>query len=428
MIDLTKANYIDWNVKSVIKLNERNTYAYRVVLNYRDGTKNIQQKSGFKTKKEAETARLQTIGELTNGTYIVNTNIRIADFLEYWLECDIRRRVGSENTYTTYCNIIRNHIVPILKKKKLSQLDKSDILRLYQNRTEYSIHIARLVKTVMNTALRYAVVHKFIAVNPAEEVDLPKAEKCKPYHVLDIDTQKTLTLDQIYTLLQASESTPIHMQILFNVLLGLRRQEINGLKYSDVDYINRTISVERQLGKELNREPYAPNDGKTKQELQLKTFSSKRILPLPDLVFEAIIAERKKYEKNRNRRGKRFFDGDYICCSNYGKPRSKDFHWKHYKKLLRENGLPDIRWHDLRKTYCTLLLKNNFSPKAISKLLGHSKELITMDVYGDNVNIIAEEVPQELSSYMEDVLPGKKCSDKDNVFETMINMDEFLQN
>ena len=141
-------------------------------------------------------------------------------------------------------------------------------------------------------------MHKLIAVNPAEGVNLPKTVKSKPYHVQTIDTQKTLTLEQIYVLLQASKDTPIHMQILFNVLLGLRRQEINGLKYSDVDYINRTISVERQLGKELNREPYAPNDGATKKELQLKTFSSKRVLPLPDLVFEAIVEERKQYEKN----------------------------------------------------------------------------------------------------------------------------------
>ena len=133
MIDLPKANYIEWNVKSVIKLNERDTYAYRVVLNYQDGTNTIQQKSGFKTKKEAEAARLQTIGELSNGTYIVDTRIKTVDFLEYWLEYDIRKRAGSENTYTTYSNIIQNHIVPILKKKKLSQLDKSDILRLYQN-------------------------------------------------------------------------------------------------------------------------------------------------------------------------------------------------------------------------------------------------------------------------------------------------------
>lgn len=278
----------------------------------------------------------------------------------------------------------------------------------------------------MNTALRYAVVHKLIAVNPAEGVNLPKTVKSKPYHIQTIDMQKTLTLEQIYVLLQASKDTPIHMQILFNVLLGLRRQEINGLKYSDVDYINRTISVERQLGKELNREPYAPNDGATKKELQLKTFSSKRVLPLPDLVFEAIVEERKQYEKNRRRRGKYFFDGDYICCSTYGKPRSKDFHWKHYKQLLQETGLPDIRWHDLRSTYCTLLLKNNFSPKAVSKLMGHARELITMDVYGDNGNIIAEEIPPELLSYMEEVLPEKKKDNTENVLDTMINVEKFL--
>ena len=69
-------------------------------------------------------------------------------------------------------------------------------MRLYQNRTEYSIHIARQVKTVMNTALRYAVVHKLIAINPAEGVNLPKTVKSKPYHVQTIDTQTTVTFGQ----------------------------------------------------------------------------------------------------------------------------------------------------------------------------------------------------------------------------------------
>ena len=109
-------------------------------------------------------------------------------------------------------------------------------------------------------------------------------------------------------------------------------------------------------------------------------------------------------------------------------PRSKDFHWKHYKQLLQETGLPDIRWHDLRSTYCTLLLKNNFSPKAVSKLMGHARELITMDVYGDNGNIIAEEIPPELLSYMEEVLPEKKELDTEIVLDTMINVNEFLKN
>jgi integrase len=220
-----------------------------------------------------------------------------------------------------------------------------------------------------------------------------------------IETAKTLTAEQIMVLLEESKDTPIHMQVLFNVLMGLRRQEINGVKYSDVDYINRTLSVERQLGTGLNREPNAKNDKSlTKQELELKTDSSNRVLPIPDIVFEAILEERKIYEKNRNRRKKSFQDLDYICCSSYGRPRSKDFHWSHYKALLKKAGLPNIRWHDLRSTFCTLLLRNDFSPKAVSKLMGHAKEIITMDVYGDNANIIPSEIP-EMLEYMEEVMP-----------------------
>lgn len=92
--------------------------------------------------------------------------------------------------------------------------------------------------------------------------------------------------------------------------------------------------------------------------------------------------------------------------------------------LLQETGLPAIRWHDLRSIYCTLLLKNNFSPKAVAKLMGDARELITMDVYGDNGNIIAEEIPPELLSYMEEVLPEKKKDNIENVLDTLINVEE----
>ena len=192
---------------------------------------------------------------------------------------------------------------------------------------------------------------KIVSVNPAVGVELPKQVEKAAYHVRSIDEQKTLTMEQIQTLLEASRGTPIHMQILFNVLMGLRRQEINGLKYSDVDY---------------------------------------------------------------------------ICCSSYGRPRSKDFYWKHYKKLLKDNGLPDIRWHDLRSTFCTLLLKNDFSPKAVSKLMGHAKEIISVDVYGDNTNMIPDEIP-ELLEYMEDVLPEASKEDTDMLSDVVVDVSDYLK-
>lgn len=215
-------------------------------------------------------------------------------------------------------------------------------------------------------------------------------------------------MDQILILLEASRDTPIHMQILFNVLMGLRRREINGVKYSDIDYINRTLKLRRQLGKKINtkKEDFPPKTF-TKQELGLKTPSSYRDIPIPDYVFEAILQQREVYERNKSRRRSQFQDSGYVCCSNYGKPRSKDFHWKYYKKLLADNNLPDIKWHHLRSTFCTLLLKNNFNPKAVSKLMGHATELITLDVYGDNREIIADCV-DEIQPFIDEVLPIKE--------------------
>ena len=146
-------------------------------------------------------------------------------------------------------------------------------------------------------------------------INLPKKIKKTEYRVLKIDEKKTLTLPQVLRLIEASKETPIHMQILFAVLMGLRRSEINGLKYSDVDYIHRTLRVERQLGKKPNSkaEDCAPKM-LTKQEIKTKTPAGVRELPIPDYVFEAILEERKTYEKNRRRRPKEFRDWNYICC------------------------------------------------------------------------------------------------------------------
>ncbi len=397
------SQYVEYHVSSVIPLKDK--YGYRVELIFMDGSKVQQQKGGFSTRKEAELARDKTVGELYVGTYVVNDSVKVAEFMNFWLDEDIAKRVRSHETYATYSSVVRNHINPVLGNKKLIEVSRADIQKLYRDKTAYSESVARSLKTVMNTAMKYGVRQKMIAENPAEGISLPKEVKKKGYRIRNIDTQKTLTLEQIYLLLEASKETPIYLQVLFNVLMGLRRSEIIGVKYSDIDYTNRTLHLRRQLGKKINtkKEDFAPKTF-TKQEIALKTESSERDLPIPDYVFEAILEQRKVYEKNRARRKEQFQDLGYICCSSYGRPRSKDYHWSYYKKLLKDNNLPDIRWHDLRSTFCTLLLKNDFSSKAVSKLMGHAKEIITMDVYGDNRNIIADCI-DELQPFIDEVIP-----------------------
>ncbi len=429
MLDLSLKNYVDWRVSQVMPV--RSGFGYRVFLRYPDGSEKPQQKSGFKTEKEANKEREKTIAELYNGTFVVYAKVNVSDFMIFWLETDLKKRTDSYETYYGYCGIVKNHIIPILGKKKMMDVTRGDVQKLFNTKADYSRSIAELVKTIMNVSFRYAVTNKVIQASPVDGIGLPKAEKPQQktgFRTRNIDTQKILTMEQIQVLLEKSKDTPIHMQVMFNVLRGLRRSEINGVKYSDVDYINHTLKVERQLGRVHNtaKEDFAPKTF-TKQEVGLKTKSSYREIPIPDYVFDAILKKRQVYEKNRNRRKEEFQDLDYICCSTYGRARSKGFHCRYYKQLLAESGLPNIRWHDLRSTYCTLLLKEAFNPKAVSKLMGHAKEIIIMDVYADNRGIIADGVP-EIEAYMKEVLPNmeEKESFKKELLEIVMDVTEFL--
>ena len=244
-----------------------------------------------------------------------------------------------------------------------------------------------------------------------KEIDKPE------YRTIKINPQKTLNEEQLKILIKTAKQTPIYLQILFASLLGLRKGEINGLKYSDIDYVHRTIHIQRQLGKVANtsNEKFKKKPI-TKQDIKPKTFSSNRILSIPDFLFEEILNERKKYEKYKNRRindvHNPFRDLDYIVCSTYGNPRSKSFHYKYWKQLLKDCNLPDMRFHDLRASYCTFLLKNDFSPKAIVKQMGHATEIVTCDVYGNNEEIISNCV-EELEAFINDVKPDKISTNYD---------------
>lgn len=404
------ANYVDYKVKTVIRIKE-DVWGYRVLLVFADGTEKTQQKSGFKSRKEAEKAREITIAELINGTYIVHTNMSVKDYFRFWLEDKYGTVDTPYNTYATYKNTIEKHIIPVMGGKKIQHINAGDIQRLYKKSAETSEAIASNVKAVINIAFADALTMKVVSRNVSIGVNLPKTVTKHRYHQRNIDTKTTLNEEQLILLIEKSKDTPIYLQVLFNALMGLRRSEIIALKYQDIDWINRRISVERQLGR-INKMELDDVKRKTltKQEKGLKTFSSKRNLPIPDIIYEAIIEERRKYEKNRSRRKREFNDQGYICCSTYGNSRSKDFHYKYFKQLLTENGLPDIRWHDLRASYTTLLLKNNFSPKAVSKLMGHAEEIITIDVYGDNQEIITD-CTAEIAEFVADVTPDTQRED-----------------
>lgn len=391
-------------VYNIIKV--KNKYGFRVLLRFDDETEEIRQFSGYDTKKTANIEREKVIAQLVTKTFIVPKKQSVASFLTEWLETDIKVRTTA-NTYSSYKNAIKNHILPAFGKMYLTDLKRIHIKNMYISIAEKSHRMAQIVKNIMNTSMRYAVNKGLIADNPAADVPLPKSVAQKAYHTRTIKESNTLNLEQIVVLINASRGTGIYMQVLFAVLMGLRRGEINGLKYGDVDFVRQRLHVSRQLGRAANSDDvvFAPKT-RTKQEIKLKTLSSDRVLDIPDFVFEEILRSREQYERNKSRRKAKFQDLDYICCSNYGRPRSMQYHFEPFKEILHKTGLPDIRWHDLRHSYATLLMKNDFNLKAISKILGHAREIVTADIYVDNQEIINDGVV-ELKEYMDEVIPER---------------------
>lgn len=399
--------YVDYRVSENMILKGK--YGFRVTLIFADGSKKVKEHGGFIKKTDANKARELVISQLHQGIYVAHDQVKVEELLDFWLEQEMRTRKSFKaNSYHTYRNCIDRHIVPKIGKLKLTTLNQGHLNRLYKTLAQSYASIPKLVKTILNTAMNFAVGKKLISRNPCEGVDIPKTVKKSEYHTITIKETQTYTLEEVKKLLAAARNSRIHVQVVLALLMGLRRSEINGLKYSDIDFANHKMHLDRQLGEDLHADPETiPPKMKTKQEIPLKTKSSYREMDIPDYVYWVLVEERKKYEKNRSRRqhGRWIFqDLDYVCCSSYGRPRSKTYHYQHYAELIKEAELPYIKFHDLRHTYTTILMKNNINQRAIATALGHSKSIITVDTYTD-MKMIIEDCVEELQVFISEIHP-----------------------
>lgn len=397
--------YMDYKVGSVISIRKK--YGFRVTLIYEDLTEKECQHSGYEKKADAEKARDGIIAQLHDKRYVVYRNVKVRELLEYWLEYVMKIKPKFKaNSYASYKNCIFKHINPKIGNINLLKVNSGHVRKLLNELSEKYSSIPKIARPILNTAFGYAVTKNLMVDNPCEHVKMPAGKN--KYHTIVVKESQTYNLEQVKMLLKAGKNTRIYMQLLFALLMGLRISEINGLKYSDIDYERHKLKINVQLGEDLHADPAKiPPKMKTKQEIAPKTKSSVRELDIPDIVFYAILEERKRYEKNRSRRQHgvwTFQDKGYICCSSYGRPRCKNYHYKHYKELLDNLGLPHIRFHDLRHTYSTLLMKNNINQKAIAVVLGHAKSIITVDVYTDKKAII-EDWLDDFQPFIDEVHP-----------------------
>ena len=214
----------------------------------------------------------------------------------------------------------------------------------------------------LSGVLEYATQMELIPNNPIRKISLPKKAKF---------TGNYYTADQIEKLLEVVLKTPIESAVYLAVCLGLRRAEVLGLKFKHIDWEEKTINIQETRVKFLKNEVYkAP-----------KNESSKRILPLSENLFEYLKSLKDKYKKNKKQFGKEFIDEGYLVCWDNGLPLTTDYLNHKFKAILKQHNMPHIRFHDLRHSTASYLLKQGLSMKEISVWLGHGDIGTTMNIY-----------------------------------------------
>ena len=323
-------------------------------------SRNVLGKTQAKVKEKLRTA----IENSKRLDYTQTGKYTVGQWMDEWFEAyaKVKVRPSSHQTYKGY---IENHIkpnigdIPIEKLTSL-QLQKFYRLLLTEGRIPriesekqpkgLSAKTVRNINQVISSAMDMAVRHKLILSNPTEGCELPKVEHRE---------MKTLPAEQLGAFLREAKESGVYELYYLDLATGLRRRELLGLKWEDVDLQNGIIHVRRQV---------ARVDGEVK-ELPLKTKNSYRNIS----ISQDAVAMLEEMEAHRS--------SDYVFPSSTGGPISPDSVNNMLHRVLKRAGLPSIRFHDLRHTFATLALQNGVDIKTVSGMLGHFSAGFTLDTY-----------------------------------------------
>ena len=368
-----------------------NTYmAYYYTGEKKNGKYVRKSKSGFKTKKEAERFLRSVIEDIEAGLKVQGSEVLIKNFLNEWLDMYSSISGLAENTYRGYRTNINNHIIPVIGDIKLNTLKPEDIDRLLLTMTEKGLSVTtqRYTISVIRKALNWAVKRRILRFNVIDYVDIPKPEKFNP---------TVLNEEQLQVLLNYCRDNPLLTPISLILLTGLRRGEALGLKWSDFDFENKILHVQRTATPAKGGYHFS----------DCKTEDSNRFISFPDILID-ILNDWKVFQSDFNLLIDNFNPDGYVFCNYTGNIISCSSILRYFKKALQECNLPDIRIHDLRHSYATLLLSKNISPKVASGMLGHSDTRTTLDIYSHLLTDMQKPVINALNDTFKDITVTKQ--------------------
>jgi integrase len=344
---------------------------YYIVLNTHDRDGNPHPKwisTGLpvkNNKRRAEALLHKTIQEYEERHYLYSPKIPFIDFMREWLEA-LKPSIRP-NTYKYYRLVIEVHLAPFFTPLKLTlaEVELRHIQAYYNHLIEKGLSPNTIVKHHSNIhkALKYACTLQLIVYNPSDNVMLPKKERFIPGYY---------NLKQLGELKKAVEGDVLEPVIRLTAMYGLRRSEVCGLLWDTVDFENNTLTIRRTAVMVGTQVQYLNST---------KTASSYRTLPLTEEMRGYLLSLMKMQGEEKAFLGDAYVDSSCVCRWPDGHPIKPEYVSRRFPKLLKEFGLPHIRFHDLRHSSASLLLELGFSLKEIQEWLGHSDISTTADIY-----------------------------------------------
>ena len=294
-----------------------------------------------------------------------DSRITLGEWLDKWMD-EYMMFTLRESTLESYGCLIRNQVKPFIGSKPLSALTTSEMQKFYnkikkEGRVrEHPIHgkaladsMVRSIHMMLHEALDMAVKERLIVKNPTNGTTVPKCNYAEKQVLVD---------SQLDTFLAAIETYPEWVDFFYTeVMTGLRKGEICGLKWSDVDFESGKLRVQRAV----TRQKGDIRIGET------KTDTGMRVIVLPPSVLDML----------RRRKAEALSEWIFYKLTSPCEPMSPDAAYRKLKIILKNAELPLIRFHDLRHTFATHATDGGVDPKTLSGILGHTNASFTLDTY-----------------------------------------------
>ena len=342
--------------------------------------KNVLGRSQAEVKEKLK----QAIGEIQALDITKAGKYTVGEWMEVWFQdyAKIKVRPSSHQTYQGY---IHNHIRPNIGDIPLEKLTSLDLQKFYKkllaqgrvDRVEakgqpkgLSAKTVRNIHQILSSALKLAQEQRLILANPAEGCALPRVEH---------QEMKTLTTVQLASFFREARESGVFELYYLELATGLRRGELLGLKWEDVDLERGDLRVRRQVSRINGEVVEAPR----------KTKNAYRTLPLAEDTVGVLKEQRKEVGNS-----------PWVFPSPNGGPISPDSVLHMLHRVLKRAGLPKVRFHDLRHTFATLVLQNGVDVKTVSGMLGHFSAGFTLDTYAHITSAAQRQAAQTMGNVL----------------------------